>query len=95
MELERTQIHPKLGLSCTAGGRWRYHARCRLEHDWRSAWACDDMAYCLDFAALHLRDIESFIVACSAGLFCTPIEKFDERAVAEIIQWANKHWTLK
>lgn len=92
MKLERTQIHERVAVSCTAGGQWCVHERVGVLFAWYdSFYFVGPAGYSLDFAALHLRDVESFIVAVSV-ITRFPVTRFDERAVANVLRWANNNW---
>lgn len=94
-KLERTQIHPGVALSCSGWGVWDCWLRDRDPRSWWTFfYASTNQGYLLDFAALRLQDVEAFIVAVAAATG-RPIHQFDERAVGEIIRWANANWELE
>lgn len=79
------------GIKLCLNGYWRFYYWSFGEWDRSGELACIGVQYALDFAALHLRSAEAFIVVLSA-VSNIGIARFDENAVRQLIRKANKIW---
>lgn len=83
-------IATDVALTVTARGRIKIYCSDQDGY-WFSDQLCVDGRYALDFCALHLNDVEAFIVAC-AIFTGNSIESFDDKAVAKFIEMMRRDW---